>query len=95
MSECITHHFACDCREKKFSETEVKLKVATEALEFYANKENWNTYLGGETDYAMIKHDQEELFWSSGIKLYDDLYNPTKYVGGSKARQALKIIKGE
>lgn len=61
-----------------------------EALKYYATKENWETYLGGESNYAMIKNDQETLPWSAGVgPLYDETYKPTKYVGGKRAREAL------
>jgi len=31
--QCITHHHACDCRERKFAELEAENKRLTEALE--------------------------------------------------------------
>lgn len=67
-------------------------KEAKDALEFYSHKENWETYIGGESNYAMIKKDQETLPWATGFEsdeTYIKLYNPTKYVGGKKARAVL------
>jgi len=40
--ECITHHHACDCRERKFAELEAKLAIAVEALEVIGDEENSN-----------------------------------------------------
>ena len=31
--ECITHHFACDCREEKFKELELENAALREALD--------------------------------------------------------------
>ena len=48
MRECVTHHYACDCREEKFKEMENKLKEALSIIEelkasndFYANVNNY------------------------------------------------------
>lgn len=35
MSDCTTHHHACECRESKIAEL-------VRALEFYADKDNWD-----------------------------------------------------
>ena len=35
MSRCVTHHYACDCREAKFAEIEAerdRLRAACEAM---------------------------------------------------------------
>jgi len=32
MKDCITHHYACDCREAKFKEMEAKLMTAEKEL---------------------------------------------------------------
>ena len=41
--ECITHHYACDCREAKFAQIEAENKKLREALEemlfAYENKD--------------------------------------------------------
>ena len=31
--KCVTHHYACDCREARFKELETKLAIAKDALE--------------------------------------------------------------
>ena len=35
MSECLTHHHACDCREEKFAKLEADLAAAQRELAAY------------------------------------------------------------
>jgi len=38
MTNCITHHHACDCREEAFC---TQISVLTQALQIYATESNW------------------------------------------------------
>ena len=40
MRECITHHYACDCREAKFAHLEAENKVLREAMDDYTGLAN-------------------------------------------------------
>lgn len=84
MSECITHHFACDCREKKFIELEAKLKVAVEALE-------------DANDFSSsVLEDLQHYFENKCIPTVDEVNQAS--ITDSQLRYAiakLKIIKGE
>ncbi|MFI5342834.1 MAG: hypothetical protein ACHQUC_01300 [Chlamydiales bacterium] len=60
------------------------LLLAIEALEFYANYENWSAQGYGSDEFDLIINDREKR---------KDRDNDL--IGGKKARQALKKIAGE
>ena len=78
---CTTHFYACDCREEKFKELEAENKKLREALEFYALWSNWggDVRMGSE----IISDDCDYI-----EKWYE-------YVGGKRAREALKEANEE
>lgn len=68
------------------------LEVAIEALEFYANKENWKdlwSYSGHPSDdfkyFYMLRQRTND---------FEKLQEPYHYYAGKRARDALKILTG-
>jgi len=69
MRNCVTHHFACDCREDKFKKLEEENKKLREALEFYADRDNW--WEGDDHEFTMIGKDsvwsKKDRVWIIGV----------------------------
>jgi len=49
MKQCVTHHFACDCREAKFKEIE---------QENAALREN---FMAAQSEIILLREEREEL----------------------------------
>lgn len=53
--ECITHHFACDCRELEFKKLKVQNEKLKDALEFYSATSLQNALIGMPIGALLIK----------------------------------------
>lgn len=89
--ECVTHHLACDCREEKFKQLEVRLKEANEVAEFYGADRNWHRRWKDNSAIDVSEEidgvvDDEDLYWSEDRQME---------VGGKRARAYLKKWEGE
>lgn len=79
---------------RKDAEEEIEIlkkaiKLLKKSNDFYADKFNWETYMGGEDDYAMIKKDQTKQ-----PKVYNYFGQwQSKRVGGKRARKANERLK--
>jgi hypothetical protein len=60
---CVTHHYACECREAKFKQIKTALKAAIPLLE-----EHWKDYkVGSKSDsiHSVLYQAKEALTWRS------------------------------
>ena len=88
--ECVTHHYACDCREEKFIMLEAenaKLKEwlvkERECVDFYGSHNTWNTS-GFSLDHV-TEHKCKISFEIDGERTSDAFIK-----GGKRARQRQK-----
>lgn len=75
MKECITHHFACECREEKFKDMERENKqlrqTVLETLSQRGQRElivAWDRVKELERENAALRADKERLDWLSQSK---------------------------
>lgn len=77
-----------EASNKKIAELEEKLAIAIEALEFYADGDNWGHIDPYKNDYRII--DKTDI-GKGDFQISENVDD--NYVGGLKAREALEEIK--
>jgi hypothetical protein len=85
--ERLLNHYTSEVvkRDRQNEQLKEKLDIAEDALEFYSDKKNWLGY-HREVD-TIIREDREKDFAESdGFEIW---------IGGKRAREALKAIKDE